>query len=222
MVVAYSGANAQMVRLRSTCVSLKSVALFTILFGFFAVFPLLARTEVDFNPDLDFSKYKTFAFVGGVENLMMFQVNPDLVSERVHRAVTRELTKKGLREVQPGQNPDLVIRFWAIPASQVNVLTMGNWGPYRPFIGSYWEPAYDGVSASSIKEGCLLIDLIDARTKDLAWRLYLIHKITLPDKEWKKADDELTKGFESYPPTEKELEAKKKDRAAHPPKSGQP
>jgi hypothetical protein len=46
--------------------------------------------------------------------------------------------------------------------------------------------------------------------------LYLIHKITLPDKEWKKAGDELTKGFESYPPSDKEREEKKKERAAHP------
>ncbi len=180
---------------------------------------LPARTVADFNPDLDFSKYKTFAFAGGVENLLMFPVNPDLISERVHRAITRELTAKGLREVQPSQNPDLVVRYWANPSSQVNVITMGEWGAYRPYIGSYWEWLYNEVSASSAKEGCLLIDLIDPRSKDLAWRLYLIHKITLPDKEWKKADDELTRGFESYPPTDKEKEEKKKERAAHPGKS---
>ncbi|MGB7731932.1 MAG: DUF4136 domain-containing protein [Candidatus Acidiferrum sp.] len=180
---------------------------------------LPARTVVDFNPSLDFSRYKTFAFAGGVENLLMFPVNPDLISERVHRAITRELAAKGLREVSPSQNPDLVVRYWAIPSSQVNVITMGAWGAYRPFIGSYWEWLYNEISASSAKEGCLIIDLIDPRSKDLAWRLYLIHKITLPDKEWKKADDELTKGFESYPPSDKEKEAKKKERAAHPGKS---
>ncbi len=180
---------------------------------------LWAKSVVDFNPNLDFSKYKTFAFVGGVENLLMFPVNPDLISERVHRAVTRELTGKGLQEVQPSQNPDLVVRYWANPSSQVNVTTMGEWGAYRPFIGSDWEWLYNEISASSAKAGCLIIDLIDPRSRDLAWRLYLIHKITLPDKEWKKADDELTKGFESYPPSDKEKEEKKKERAAHPRKS---
>lgn len=185
----------------------------------FAASTLAAKTVVDFNPNLDFSKYKTFAFVGGVENLLMFPVNPDLISERVHRAVSRELTTKGLREVQAGQNPDLLVRYWAIPSSQVNVITMGEWGAYRPFIGSYWEWQYNGVSATSAKEGCLIIDLIDPRPKDLTWRLYLIHKITLPDKEWKKADEELTKGFESYPPSDKEKEEKKKERTEHPGKS---
>jgi Domain of unknown function (DUF4136) len=208
-----------MIRLCSHRPSLRSFLLrFLVVIGV-AVSCLPAKTVLDFNPNLDFSKYKTFAFAGGVENLLMFPVNPGLVSERVHRAVTRELTAKGLREVPANQNPDLVVRYWANPSSQVNVSTMGEWGGYRPFITSYWEWLYNEVSASSAKEGCLIIDLIDPRTKDLAWRLYMIHKITLPDKEWKKAEDELTKGFESYPPSDKEREERKKERAAHPGKS---
>jgi hypothetical protein len=190
-----------------------------ILASLLAVSPLFAKTVVDFDPGLDFSKFKSFAYIGGVENLLMFEVNPALVSERVHRAVNRELTKKGLREVQLGQSPDLVVRFWANPSKQVNVATMGEWGPYSPDIGTYWAWTYNDVSAASAKEGSLLIDLINPRNKGLVWRLYLIHKITTPDKEWKKADDEITKGFESYPPSAKELEEKKKERTAHPPKA---
>lgn len=198
---------------------LKSLLSLLIFAGLLAVSPAVAKTVVDFNPNTDFSMYKTFAFIGGVENLMMFQANPGLVSDRIHQAATRELTKKGLREVAATQNPDLVIRFWANPSSQVNIATMGVWDPYSPFIGSYWEHTYDEVSASSAKEGSLIIDLIDTHSKDLAWRLYLIHRITTPDKEWKKADDEITRAFESFPPSPKERDAKKKERSAYPPKS---
>ena len=201
-------------RVRLNLLQLKAVVVVALLTGFIAR-PLLAKTVVDFDPNLDFSKFKTFAFIGGVENLMMFQANPGLVSDRIHEAVTRELTKKGLREVQAAQNPDLVIRFWANPSSQVNVATMGIWGPYSPDIGSYWAPTYNQVTASSAKDGSLIIDLIDPRSKNLAWRLYLIHKVTTPDKEWKKADEEITKAFDSYPPSSGEISAKKKERAAH-------
>ena len=203
---------------RPTVMNLRSMFLLGFLAVLITTSPLFARTEVDFNPSLDFSKYKTYAFIGGVENLLMFDVNPDLVNERVHRSVTRELTKKGLREVLLNQNPDLVIRFWKLPPSQVNVATMGTWGPYPPYVGSDWQSMYDSISGSSGKEGALLIDLIDARSKGLAWRLYLVHKITLPEKEWKKADDELSKGFESFPPSGSEMEVKKKERMAHPAK----
>jgi hypothetical protein len=75
---------------------------------YFAGLPLPAKTVVDFNPNVDFSKYKAFAFIGGVENLLMFEVNPGLGDDRVHCAVTRELTQKGLKEVQPGRNADLM------------------------------------------------------------------------------------------------------------------
>ena len=57
--------------------------------------PALAKSDVDFDPNLDFSKYKTFVFIGGVENLVMRPVNPELINNRVHRAVTREMTAKG-------------------------------------------------------------------------------------------------------------------------------
>jgi len=197
--------------------SSKTYFLLVLLFSL-TVLPLLAKTDVDFDPNLDFSKYKTFAFLGGVKNLMMLPVDPEVLDNQVHRAVTRELARKSLREVQAGQNPDLVIRYWANASQQVDVTNMGDWGPYSPYIGSYWGPMYDAVSASSRKENSLLIDLIDPRTKNLVWRLYLTRKFSSADKDWKKADEEITKAFESYPPSDKEREAKRRERAAHPPK----
>jgi hypothetical protein len=183
---------------------------------FLASSPLRAKTAIDFNPNIDFSKYKTFTFIGGVENLTMFQVDPQLMFDRIHKAVQAALTNKGLHEVELSQHPDLVIRYWANPPSQVNVATMGNWSPYRPYIDSYWSWIYNNVSNESVKEGSLIIDLIDPRSKDLTWRVYLMRKITTPDKEWKKANEELAKAFEAYPPSAADKEGKKKERAEHP------
>jgi hypothetical protein len=58
----------------------------------------------------------------------MLQLNPELINDRVHRALRRELTKKGLREVQPNESPDLVVRYWANSQVQVHVAATGNWG----------------------------------------------------------------------------------------------
>lgn len=183
--------------------------------------PLSAKTAVDFNPNLDFSKYKTYAFIGAVENLLMLQLDPDVMDDRIHHAIYQELSKKGLHEVQLSQRPDLVVRYWANPSQQVNVTTMGNWAPYGPYIGSYWAWIYNDVSSTSSKEGSLIIDLIETKSRDLTWRLYLIRRISNSEKDWKKADEELTKAFESFPPSDSEKEAKKKERASHPGKSDQ-
>jgi hypothetical protein len=180
--------------------------------------PTMAKVEVDFNPNLDFSQFKTYAYIGGVEHLVMMQLNPELINDRVHRAVQRELNKKGLREVQPTENPDLVVRYWASSQVQLNVAATGNWGPYGPYLGTYWGFMYNTMSASSTREGMLVLDLIDARNKDLAWRLYLVRKIVKVDKDWKKADQDFTEGFESYPPSAKQIDEKKKDRAIEKPK----
>jgi hypothetical protein len=166
-------------------------------------------------------EYKTFVFIGGVENLVMLPVNPELINNRVHRAVAREMTAKGLREVHRNQNPDLVVRYWASTSQQVNLAVMGNWGPYGSYVGSYWGWMYDTMSASSVKEGTLIVDLIDSHRKALAWRLYLTRKLSNADKDWKKADEDFTKGFESYPPSDKEKDAKKKERVAHLPTTNQ-
>jgi hypothetical protein len=182
--------------------------------------PLLAKIDVDFDPGTDVSKYKTFAFIGGVRNLTMLQMDPELLDANLHRDMARELTKKGLREVQVNQNSDLVVRYWVNTSQQVNVAVMGDWSPYRPYLDSYWASMYNAVAASSGKDGTtLVLDLIDTHTKKLAWRLYLTRKLTNADKDWKKADEEIMKAFESYPPSEKEREARRKERAEHPPSS---
>jgi hypothetical protein len=175
--------------------------------------PATAKTTIDFDPSVDFSKFKTFAYIGGVENLVAIQINPDLINIRFHRMVVRELEKKGLHEVSPGQNPDLIVRYWANPETQVNVAVMGNWGPYGPYISSDWAYVYNAVASTSAHMGTLIIDMINPKTKALVWRVYLVRKMSDPDKDPKKAEDEFTDSLKSFPPSDKDKEAKRQERA---------
>ena len=187
---------------------------FTLLALFFGLaLSVSAKTTIDFDPSVDFSKFKTFAYIGGVENLVAIQLNPDLINIRFHRMVVRELEKKGLHEVSPGQNPDLIVRYWANPETQVNVTVMGNWGPYGPYISSDWAYAYNAVASASGHMGTLIIDMINPKAKALVWRVYLVRKLSDPDKDPKKAEDELTVSFISFPPSDKDKEEKRKERA---------
>ena len=126
-----------------------------------------------------------------------------------------------MREVHPNQNPDLVVRYWANSNTELSSAALGSWGPFGPFLGNYWGYRYDLMSIQSSREGMLVLDLIDAKNKDLAWRLYVAEKIINVDKDWKKADADFTKGFESFPPSVKEIEEKKKERANEKPKPEQ-
>jgi hypothetical protein len=178
----------------------------------------LAKKNVDFDPNLDFSKYKTFAYIGGVNTLEFRELNPDAISDRVHAAVAQALASRGLKEVKPDQQPDLVVRYWANSQSSIVSPAAGTWGQFGQYVSDYWAYTYDLMKSESSLDATLVIDLIDPRRKDLAWRLYLEQKLGNDDNVWPKVLDEIAKGFSSYPPTKKDIEEKKKERAEHPPK----
>lgn len=203
----------------------KWAGIFCVLFVWVAVFgtpAAHAKMLVDFNPDLDFSKYKTFAYVGGVEHLVMMQLNPNEIRDNIHEAVARELIKRGLREVKRDENPDLVVRYLATSGAQGNFAANGVWGGFDPFIMDNWAYTYELWNASVTRDGSLMIDLIDVKRKDLAWRLFLQQKILNVDKVWEKVNEETIKGFEQYPPTEKEKEEMRKEHAEHSTKKTKP
>ena len=66
------------------------------------------------------------------------------------------------------------------------------------------------MSASSTREGMLALDLIDAKNKDVAWRLYLVRKIVKVDKDWKKADLDFSNGFRAIRRRRNKLSKRKK------------
>jgi hypothetical protein len=177
-----------------------------------------AKKGVDFDPGLDFSKYKSFAYIGGVNTLEFRQLNPNYITDKVHAAVSQALIQRGLKEVKPDEQPDLVVRYWANSQSQIVSPSLGTWGQFGQYVSDYWAYTYDLMRSESALDASLVIDLIDPKRKDLAWRLYLEQKIADDDSIWPKVLGEISKGFASYPPTKKEIEEKKRERAEHPPK----
>jgi Domain of unknown function (DUF4136) len=199
----------------------------TLTVGLFVAFGIFvpstsAKTAIDFDPNLDYSKFRTFAYLGGSEHLAMLPLNPEQITDEIHAAVSRELLKRGLKEVKPDENADLAVRYWVNTESDVDYAPTGNWNGFALYIGDYWAYTFDLMNATNRQGGSLLIDLIDIKRKDLAWRMYLEQKVLNLNNVWTKVNEEITKAFASFPPTEKEKEQKRKERAEHPPKPSQP
>jgi uncharacterized protein DUF4136 len=181
------------------------------LLSLISTFPATAKIATDFDPNLDFSKFKSFAFIGGVEQLVRMQLNPDLLNDRIHRAVSRELTAKGLHEVRAEENPDIVVRYWANSQKNFDVAASTNWGVYGPYYGYHWGFVCYSMDTYTTHEGTLGIELIAANSRDLTWRMFASVKIseTDPEKIWRIADSNIKKGFKRFPPSPKDIEAKK-------------
>ncbi|HWO29215.1 MAG TPA: DUF4136 domain-containing protein [Candidatus Acidoferrum sp.] len=206
------------------CIQVRNLILAAVLTLTLAFLPAPARAKsnVDLNPNLDFTQYKTFAFIDGVEHLAMMQLNPHQLRDTIHDSVSRALTQRGLKEVRRDQNPNLVVRYLAESNAQLNYTGGDNWGGYDKFTGDWWSTAFTLWYTSTTRNGSLMIDLIDTRRRDLAWRLFLQQQILNVDKLPQKIDKEISKGFESFPPTEKEKQEVRNEHAKQAAKSQKP
>jgi len=175
------------------------------------VLPVAAKIATDFDPNLDFAKYKTFAYIGGQEQLQRLQLNPDQLSNQIHRSIARELTNEGLREVQPAENPDLVVRYWVETKNETGVAYGASWGVYGSYWTGHWNVQYVSMHTHSVNDGVLGIELIDAKTRSLAWRMFATEKVyhTEPAKILKDVDKNIKKGFKGYQPSAQDIAAKK-------------
>ena len=113
----------------------------------------------DYDPQADFSSLRTFAWLPFPKTV---KVN-SLVVKRVQDAVTRELEAKGMQK-NP-QNPDFLIAMHGATQEKLDITDWGyTTGPY----GRYWGGR--DVSVRQYTEGTLVLDFVDAKSKNLLWR----------------------------------------------------
>jgi hypothetical protein len=140
------------------------------------------------------SRYRTFAWMPMAHN--KGKVNTNMAADaKIKDAATAALTTKGLNLQQ--RNPDLLISYSTVvgqgtrtyyypsyygsgfyPGWGLGFGGYGGWGWggfYRPYYYAYGAPFLYGGGLTSVdqehyKEGTLIIDLIDRRSKQIVWR----------------------------------------------------
>jgi hypothetical protein len=120
----------------------------------------------DYDQQIDFSQYKTFQWVPSK--------NPSntLLEQRIKNAVIDQLTQKGMTPTVT--DPDVYAIYHGGTKDKVDIQSYGySYGGYGRYGGVYGGPYganSGGISTYNYTEGTLIIDLIDASTKELAWR----------------------------------------------------
>jgi hypothetical protein len=162
------------------------------------------KIRVHYDHSLDFTKFKTYGWAphGAVAHPMLAL---DMVG-----AIEQELNWRGLHKV--AENPDLLIEIYGSVDSEVSMTSnnpiynaTGGIPPFDPSMTSpgnslYWD-SYYGNSTVVVYPGQLVIDLIDFKTKKLAWRGFAAEAISPnnPDKLESEANSTITKLFKEYP-----------------------
>lgn len=151
---------------------------------------LAQSVTYDFDDLADFSKFKTYSWVRG---------NPipdELNHRRIVQAIDAQLSLKGLSKAE--SNPDVLVAYHASFDTDLQISAMStSWGPYRRGGGN-------GVArATEVLTGTLAVDIVDARTKNIAWRAMAsddLNPNAKPEKRARNIQKTSEKMFKNYPP----------------------
>ncbi len=172
-------------------------SLCTALLMILAIAPAIAGVTVDYDKAIDFTKYKTYAWKEGTP-----AANP-LNEDRVHKAVTAALAQDGLKEATEGE-PDCYV-YTHVSGKSAQSVSIDHFG-YGGYYGwSGWGGGWGttSVNVSNYVEGTLIVDVVDAGTKQLAWR-GLATKALFPDTKPEKLEQIINKAvtqmFAKFPP----------------------
>ena len=151
------------------------------------------HVETDFDHQANFSQYKTYSWQ---------DIKPEnsLWDARIKSAVDAQLAAKGWTQVASGGDVSIV----AIKTSQ----TQRTLQTFYDGMGGGWRwRGFGGMGQSTTteqdyKEGTLVVDLYDAKTKQLIWRGSSEDTVSdKAEKNEKNLDKGVAKMFKKFPPS---------------------
>lgn len=147
----------------------------------------------DYDPQTNFNKLKTFTWMRIPRKANVNQ----LMVKRIKDAVTRELVAKGLTE--NSISPDFLI---AMHGTSKEKWEIQDWG-YSRHRALYWGDR--DISVRQYNEGTLILDFIDAKTKQLIWRGIAkgaVDPEATPKERTKRINDGIAELLEQFPPVQ--------------------
>lgn len=141
-------------------------------------------TTSNTDPTVDFSTYKTFAFLADLATDK--EAYQSLETTYLKESVGRELEKLGLRQVS--SDPDLAINFSVETQEKVQSRSVPSSGygiGYDPFYDSYYDSwgTNHTTRIDQYTEGKLNIDAIDVKSRKLVWQGSTKGRLTNKDRE---------------------------------------
>jgi len=127
------------------------------------------KVVADYDSNVDFNKYKTFAFYKPEIDKAKIS---DLDKKRILRAIETELFAKGFTK---SNKPDMLVGIFTKSREKVNVNQNNNFGYGFGYgfgwgINPYWGGVNNRLSVNQYTEGTLFIDFIDKEKKELVWQ----------------------------------------------------
>jgi hypothetical protein len=163
-------------------------------------------TKSDYEKNFDFSQLRTFAFKTDRASNDPLSTNT-LEAGRIQNALAAQLEANGFS--QAPQNPDFIVAFYSRSKQKTQVESSGfgpgfgfgrgfGWGYGVPFRERWRYGFGPDIWTSNYTQGCVMADVIDAKTNEVVWRGVVTDTISGIDQSEKQTDQaakDLVKKF---------------------------
>jgi hypothetical protein len=168
----------------------------------------------DYEKSFDFTQLHTYAFKTDRASNDPLNTNT-LEAGRIQNALTTQLEANGF--TQATGNPDFIVAFYSRTKQKTQVQSTGGFGPgFGAGLGRFgfgrgfgWGYGIPGrarwrygfgpdIWTTNYTQGCVMADIIDARTNDLVWRGKVtdtVNGIGQSEKQTDQAARDLVKKF---------------------------
>ncbi|HEX5135622.1 MAG TPA: DUF4136 domain-containing protein [Planctomycetota bacterium] len=152
-------------------------------------------TNYDYDMSYDFSKLRTYRWAD-----IPSKADADpLVVQRVGSAVEAELKAKGYAMAEG--TPDFLVANYVGKHTKIQVNDWGyGYGPHGRWYGG------GGLDVYEYEQGSLIVDVVDATTRQLVWRgtaTAIVDPSSTPEEKTERIKEAVAKMFEDFPPKKK-------------------
>jgi len=175
----------------------------TLILAFSFVFSYGQKVTGDYEKTTDFSKYKTYQFIGWQDD--SDKVMNDFDKKRLREAFQEEMRSRQFELVESGA--DIAISSFIVVDQKTSTTAYTNYyggagyGRGRRY-GGGWGGGYASTSysESDYLQGTLVLDMYDTQTKDLLWQGVAKGTVSeKPEKREKKIPKSIKKLMKKFP-----------------------
>lgn len=167
------------------------------------------HTRYDFDPGIDFSAWRTYAWYP-IERAATGdpRVDNPLLHDRIEAAVERMLDDLGFARVPAGE-PDFYVNYHLSTERRLQVRTMNRAymaGPHgRHWGGMGWGGVgWTETRVDQYEAGTLVIDLLDAKARRVSWRGSGTRRLARnlqPEQVTQRVNEAVEEILRQFPPT---------------------
>ena len=179
---------------------MKLLATFTLIL-FMSTLVLAQKVKTDMDKEADFTKYKTFTFLGWQDD--SDKVLNDIDKKRMRDAFKEEFQKRNMKQVEEGA--DMAVSLFIVAQQKTSTTAYTNY--YGGAYGGYrrggwgWGGGHSSTTYNETDyvEGTLVMDVYDEESQNLIWQGVAVGTVKDPKKREKSIPKTVSKLMKKFP-----------------------